>query len=81
MNAIELHSQQLQFKPLRKPTARELAEMTALLRLLASFGCSAPGKECCLDKPGAKLRSNLCGECHAQQLLSEMELFPAKKKR
>jgi hypothetical protein len=74
MRKQELDAQALLYRPSRKLTGLEVAEMLSLVRLLASYGCAGPGDKCCLDKRGASKASNLCGPCHAQQLLKKVRI-------
>ncbi len=79
MTSKELDVVRRAYQPVRAPTAEELAELIALVRLLADGDCQEPGGGPdllpCIDrKRGRARKADLCGHCHAIALLDELRL-------
>ena len=71
MTHAELERQRRLFTRTRPPTASEYAELLALVRLLASYGCVQDGPDC----PRERVRlTEMCGPCHARALLEAIRL-------
>jgi hypothetical protein len=75
MNQSELNIVRRAYKPYRTPKPSEVTELVGLVRLLASYGCSSSETLACVDRlRGRSRKADMCGPCHAETLLNELEV-------